>query len=389
METTIASSMMTADFTIGVEEEYQLVDPASGALRSRASELRREDWTGELVAELQETTIEVGTPVCVNMTDAEEHLSRLRLQAGTVAASHGLAIVAAGVHPFSTWEGHERPPLERYRAIEARYGRIARDEHIFGMHVHIGVPEHVDRLQLMNTVRHYLPHMLALSASSSFFEGADTGFASYRTILWRRWPNSGIPPRFESDAQFRHYVDTMLDAGVMADPWNLYWSMRPHPKYPTVEFRVMDVCPSLRDAAALAAFARALVHAAATGVITDDAPRHVPATIEQELLRVNEWRVARDGLDGRLIDTITGTGHQPVRDAIRALLDRISRSAEQLGDMDTLAHIERLLERGNAAERMRALHRQGASLRGLVDWLVSESLVGTGLDRRGTQRDSR
>jgi glutamate---cysteine ligase / carboxylate-amine ligase len=389
METTIASSMMTADFTIGVEEEYQLVDPASGALRSRASELRREDWTGELVAELQETTIEVGTPVCVNMTDAEEHLSRLRLQAGTVAASHGLAIVAAGVHPFSTWEGHERPPLERYRAIEARYGRIARDEHIFGMHVHIGVPEHVDRLQLMNTVRHYLPHMLALSASSSFFEGADTGFASYRTILWRRWPNSGIPPRFESDAQFRHYVDTMLDAGVMADPWNLYWSMRPHPKYPTVEFRVMDVCPSLRDAAALAAFARAPVHAAATGVITDDAPRHVPATIEQELLRVNEWRVARDGLDGRLIDTITGTGHQPVRDAIRALLDRISRSAEQLGDMDTLAHIERLLERGNAAERMRALHRQGASLRGLVDWLVSESLVGTGLDRRGTQRDSR
>jgi carboxylate-amine ligase len=255
--------------------------------------------------------------------------------------------------------------------------------------VHIGVPEHVDRLHLMNTVRHFLPHMLALSASSSFFEGADTGFASYRTILWRRWPNSGIPPRFQSDAEFRHYVDTMLDAGVMADPWNLYWSMRPHPEYPTIEFRVMDVCPSLRDAAALAAFARALVHAAANGVITDDALRHIPATIEQELLRVNEWRVARDGLDGRLIDTVSGAGHQPVRDAIRALLDRISRSAEQLGDIETLAHIERILERGNAAERMRVLHRQGATLRALVAWLVNESLVGTGLDRRGTQRDGK
>lgn len=380
--------MMTADYTIGVEEEYQLVDPTSGALRSRASDLRREDWTGELVAELQETTIEIGTPICADMADAVEHLSRLRLQAATVAASRGLSIVAAGVHPFSNWEGHERPPLERYRAIEARYGRIARDEHIFGMHVHVGVPENVDRLRLMNTVRHFLPHMLALSASSSFFEGADTGFASYRTILWRRWPNSGIPPRFASDTEFRQYVDIMLDAGVMADPWNLYWSMRPHPKYPTVEFRVMDVCPSLRDAAAVTAFARALVHAAATGVITDDAPSHVSASLEQELLRVNEWRVARDGLDGRLIDTQTGSGHVPVRDAIRATLDRISRSAEQLGDMATLAHVERILERGNAAERMRVIHREGASLRGLVDWLVSESMVGTGLDRRGTQRDS-
>ena len=389
MEQTIPTPVTTADFTIGVEEEYQLVDPASGALRSRASDLRREDWTGELVAELQETTVEIGTPVCADMADAEDHLSRLRLQAATVAASHGLAIVAAGVHPFSTWEGHERPPLERYRAIEARYGRIARDEHIFGMHVHIGVPDGIDRLSLMNVLRHYLPHMLALSASSSFFEGADTGFASYRTILWRRWPNSGIPPRFASDAQFRQYVDTLLDAGVMADPWNLYWSMRPHPKYPTVEFRVMDVCPSLPDAAALTAFARALVHAAATGVITDDAPQRVPLTIEQELLRVNEWRVARDGLNGRLIDTIAGTGHQPVRDSIRALLDRISRSAEELGDIGTLSHIERILERGNAAERMRVVHREGASLRGLVDWLVGESLVGTGLDRRSGQRDGK
>ena len=381
--------MTTADFTIGVEEEYQLVDPGSGALRSRASDLRNEDWTGELVAELQETTVEIGTRVCSDMADAEEQLSRLRLQASTVAASRGLAIVAAGVHPFSNWEGHERPPLERYRAIEARYGRIARDEHIFGMHVHIGVPDGVDRLALMNTVRHFLPHLLALSASSAFFEGADTGFASYRTILWRRWPNSGIPPRFDSQAEYRQYVDTMLDAGVMADPWNLYWSMRPHPKYPTLEFRVTDVCPSLRDAAALAAFARALVYAAATGVLTDDAPRHHGPTLEQELLRVNEWRVARDGLDGRLIDTVSGAGHMPVRDAVRALLDRVSRSAEELGDMATLAHVERILERGNAAERMRTVYRQGASLRGLVEWLVTESLVGTGLDRRSVQRESR
>jgi glutamate---cysteine ligase / carboxylate-amine ligase len=388
MEHTLHESASRAvEYTVGVEEEYQLVDPETGALRSHASTLRGDDWTGELIAELQETTIEIGTPICGSVAETEQHLSRLRLQAGTVAAAHGLAIVAAGLHPFSEWEGHERPPLERYRAIEARYGRIARDEHIFGMHVHVGVPDSADRLHLMNVLRHFLPHLLALSASSSFFEGADTGFASYRTILWRRWPNSGIPPRFESAAEYEHYVQTMLDAGVMADPWNLYWSMRPHPKYPTLEFRVTDVCPNLEDATAIVALARALVHATVTGVLEDESPRHLPATLEQELLRVNEWRVARDGLGGRLIDTATGTGHRAVRDAIRALLDRVSRSAEQLGDTAALAHIERILERGNAAERMRVLHRDGAGMRELVQWLVTESMLGTGLDRRNVQRN--
>lgn len=373
-------------YTVGVEEEYQLVDPETGALRSHATALRTEDWTGELVAELQETTIEIGTPICGSLGDVDEHLRRLRLQAGTVAAAHGVAIVAAGLHPFSEWEGHERPPLERYRSIEARYGRIARDEHIFGMHVHIGVPEQTDRLRLMNILRHYLPHMLALSASSAFFEGADTGFASYRTILWRRWPNSGIPPRFGSAEEFDHYVKMMLDAGVMADPWNLYWSMRPHPRYPTLEFRVTDVCPNVDDAIAIVALARALVHAAVEGTLEDESPRHLPATIEQELLRVNEWRVARDGLEGRLIDTLAGAGHRPVRDAIRTLVDRIGRSAEQLGDARALAHVERIVERGNASERMRMRSRDGATMKELVEWLVHESLLGTGLDRRGVQR---
>jgi glutamate---cysteine ligase / carboxylate-amine ligase len=380
-------STSAAPFTLGIEEEYQLVDPASGALRSRASELRREDWTGELVAELQETTIEIGTPICGSAADAGRELQRLRFQAATVASSNGLAIVAAGLHPFSTWEGHGRPPLERYRSIEARYGRIARDEHIFGMHVHVAVPDGTPRIALLNTVRQYLPHMLALSASSPFFEGADTGFDSFRTILWRRWPNSGVPPRFSSDAEFVRYVDTLLDAGVMADPWNLYWSARPHPTFPTIEFRVTDVCPNLQDAVAVAALARALVHAAATGVLADEAPRGLSAVLEQELLRVNEWRIARDGLDGRVIDVVTGVEHQPMRTAIRRLLDKVSPSADALGDTAALAHIETVLRRGNAAARMRRHHTQASTLRALVEWLVNESGVGTGLDRRATQRD--
>jgi glutamate---cysteine ligase / carboxylate-amine ligase len=387
MEHTVSEpSTAASTFTLGVEEEYQLVDPATGALRSHATSLREGDWTGELVAELQETTVEVGTPICTSAADAASQLQRLRFQADTVASSQGLAIVAAGVHPFSGWEGHRRPPLERYAEIEERYGRIARDEHIFGMHVHVGVPDDVDRLHVINVARHYLPHLLALAASSPFLEGSDTGFDSFRSIMWRRWPNSGVPPRFESDAEFRHYVELLLDAGIMADPWNLYWSMRPHPKYPTVEFRVMDVCPSLRDATAISALCRAIIHSVVTGVLTDAAPTNMSPVVEQELLRMNEWRAARDGLSARMIDTHTGASHEPIRTAISRLLDTVGRSAGELGDAAELAHVETILDRGNAADRMRRRLEEGGTLKTVVDWLVEESKVGTGLDRRAVQR---
>jgi carboxylate-amine ligase len=386
MEQTIATPAATT-FTVGIEEEYQLVDPATGELRDRATVLRRADWTGELVAELQESTVEIGTPICETTAEAQDQLQRLRFQASTVAHAHGVAIVAAGLHPFFAWQGHRRPALERYRSIEARYGRIARDEHIYGMHVHVAVPAGVERLRIMNIVRHYLPHLLALAASSPFLEGEDTGFASFRTILWRRWPNSGIPPRFDSETEYAHYVDTLLAAGIIQDPWNLYWSLRPHPTYPTVEFRVTDVCPSLRDAVGIAALARACVYAAASGVLTDDAPSHISPALNQEFLRANEWRVARDGLTASLIDTRTGTGQKPVRDAILSLLDTVGPCAEELGDSAELGHIETVLDRGNAADRMREEFNSSGDMRQVMAWLIDESLTGTGLDRRMSARD--
>lgn len=378
--------MQGTAFTVGIEEEYQLVDPRTGALRDHASVLRGEDWTGEISPELQESTIEIGTPVCSTAADAGEHLRRLRFQSSTVAQAQGVGIVAAGLHPFARWQGHRRPALERYSSIEARYGRIAKDEHIFGMHVHVAVPDDVDRLRVTNITRHYLPHLLALSCSSAFFEGGDTGFASFRTIMWRRWPNSGAPPRFASTAEFDRFVDLLLDAGVMADKGNIYWSLRPHARYPTVEFRVTDVCPNVRDAEAIAALCRALVYAAATGVL-DDAGADMGAVLEQELIRVNEWRVARDGLGARVIDATNGREHLPVRTAIRRLVDRVARCADDLGDSAALTHVETILERGNASERMRRQYQDGASLEDLVRWLVDETLVGTGLDRRVGQRE--
>jgi carboxylate-amine ligase len=168
-----------------VEEEYQLIDRDTGALRSMASAVRGMDWTGELVQELHETQVEIGTPVCRSAAEIARELARLRFQAATVSATRDLALVAAGTHPYSLWSGHAQTEDRRYERIAAKYGRIVLDEHIFGMHIHVAVPAGIDRVALINTVRHFLPHLLSLSGSSPYFEGDDTGFASWRSILWR------------------------------------------------------------------------------------------------------------------------------------------------------------------------------------------------------------
>lgn len=383
----VAIQSQTTSFTLGVEEEYQLVDPATGGLRSVASEVRAGDWTGDLAPELQETTVEIGTRICSTPGEVQEELARLRFRAATVSAAGNAALVAAGLHPFSRWEGHRRPDADRYREIERRYGRIATDEHIFGMHVHVAVPPGIERLHVVNVARHLLPHLLALSASSPFFEGGDTGFASFRTILWRRWPNSGIPPRFRTDADYERFVDALQASGLIMDRKNLYWSLRIHPAYPTVEFRVTDVCPSLADAVAIAALARTIVVAVAEGVLEDRTTRRLASGTEQELLRTNEWRVAREGLDAEIIDALDGGTHFPLRDALRRLLDRLLPIAESTGDVACYPAIEQILERGNAAARMRSIVAQGGTLGDVVDWLRRESVAGTGVDRRKTQRE--
>ena len=377
---------MAAMFTIGIEEEYQVVDPVTGALRSAGTRVREADWTDTIIPEMQESTIEIGTPVCSTAADARDQLQQLRVRTATVAESAGLAIIAAGLHPFSRWEGHTIPDNARYRSIVKRYGRIARDEHIFGMHIHVAVDPPTRRLELMNVLRHYLPHLLALSCSSAFFEGEDTGFASYRTILWRRWPSSGIPPRFRSEQEFESYVSSLLASGAILDRGNLYWSMRQHAAYPTIEFRVTDVCPSIDDAVAIGALARALVAAVADGKLEDESPKRLSSALEQEVLRANEWRASRDGLNAILVNGINGRDSETARDAIRRILDVVTPYATELGDAAAIAHVSTILSRGNAADRMREIWRQDASLTGLTDWLQAESVLGIGMDRRLVQR---
>lgn len=379
---------MRDEYTIGVEEEYQLVDAETGALRSRASDVLSADWADEIRGELHETTVEIGTQVCDSMQAVEQDLSRARFQAAATAAAEGLEIVAAGTHPFSGWQGHKIHKEERYLEMALRHDRIAREVNIFGMHIHVGIPDRFDRAVLMERVRGFVPHLLALSCSSPFLDAEDTGFASYRAILWRQYPYTGIPPRFDSDAEFSDFMELLLRSEAIRDRGNLYWSVRPHFSYPTIEFRATDACPRVEDAATIAGLARLLVAGVAEGAL--DGPDAGPLSPDawRAILTENEWHAARYGLDAFLTDPVEETGRTAVRAAVRRLLDALAGTAEAFGETEVLVRVEQLLERGNGADRLRRVYRESGSYEEVVRWLVRETRLGTGFDRRRSQRAS-
>lgn len=373
-------------FTIGVEEEYQLVSPGSGELRSRARDVLEVDWSGDLVPENQQTMLEIGTRVCDSAAQVGRELGRLRMQVASAADAVDLRMVAAGIHPFSRWEQQTRTPGDRYRRILERYGRVIRTEQIFGMHIHVALPERTDRAVVMNRVRAYIPHLLALAASSPIYEGEDTAYSSYRTILAQRLPHAGPPPRFPSEPEYRRFVDLLMNTGAIVDEYTLYWSIRPHPEYPTLEFRMTDVCPRVDDAVAIAAFVRALVASAAEGSL--NAPEvWCSESASDEILRHNLWSAARYGLGALRVDPAVAEGKEPLRDSVRRMVDQVGGTAQALGDGEALAGIDAILARGNGADRIRAATAECDGLPRLVDWLTRESLLGVGLDRRGEQRE--
>ncbi|MFW6078033.1 MAG: carboxylate-amine ligase [Gemmatimonadota bacterium] len=361
-------------FTVGVEEEYQLVDPVTGALVSRAGEVRAADPTGVVRAEIQATMLEVGTRPCRSVDALAAELSRVRAHARLAAARVDLAVAVAGLHPFSRWVDHHATDDARCRRLLARYRHVLRSEHVFGMHVHVAVPAGVDRIDVINRLRRYVPHLVALSASSPFFEGEDTGYASYRTVVAGRLPCSGLPPRCESERQHRALVRALVRSGVMEDARTSYWDIRPHPVHRTVEVRCPDACPRVADAVALAALVRALVAAAVERRVPAAGSGELPGTVEDAILAGDRWHAARYGLDARLTDP-DALGAVPARTAVRRLLDRIRPAAAALGDAEALTGISELLARGNAADRMRRHRSTGADWREIVRWLVHRSAV--------------
>ncbi len=366
--------MQTPSLTLGIEEEYQVVDPETGELSSYVSELLEE---GEIRLEnvhpeLHTSTLEVASAVCADVGEAREEVARLRRRVRDLAREDGREILAAGTHPSAS--GQEITPLSRFRGIHDDMAQLARRTLTFGLHIHVGIEDREFLVDAMNAARYFLPHLLCLSASSPFWHGRDTGLKSYRSVVWENFPRTGIPPRVGSWAAYERMVETLVATGCIEDGTKVWWDVRPNWSYPTLEFRIFDACPRLETTLCLAGLAQALVLKLWRLRRANLDFRRYPRSLVDE----NKWRALRYGPDGRLIDF----GRQeelPARDLVRELIeDFLADPIDELGTRQEVEHAYRILDEGASADRQLAVYEKTGSLEAVVDHLVAET--GAGLE---------
>jgi carboxylate-amine ligase len=367
--------MDAPSLTIGIEEEYQIIDPETRELRSYITELLeagRMVLSEHMKAELHQSIVEIGTKVCRTSSELRTELTRLRREIIALAGRSGLRIAAAGTHPFSSWLTQEITPMDRYAGVKEDMQSLADQLLIFGTHVHIGIEDREFLIDAMNVARYMLPHVLCLSTSSPFWMGRDTGLKSYRSIVFRNFPRTGIPRVFQSWADYTYHVDTLVRARSIPDGTKIWWDVRPNWNYPTLEFRICDVCTTIDEAVCVAAILQAIVAKAWKLRRENMTFRVYPA----ELIEENKWRAVRYGLDGKLIDF----GKQqdlPARDLIRELLEWfIGDVVDELGSRQDVNHAYTILERGSSADRQIATYRRTGDLRAVVDQLIRETASG-------------
>jgi carboxylate-amine ligase len=363
------------EFTIGVEEEYQIIDPQTRDLRPRGSLVLSEAQQRvghEVQPELYQSQIETGTPVCRTLADVRAEIIRLRREVIAAAGKAGSRIAAAGTHPFSHWEDQTLTPKPRYIGIAQDYQQLAREQIIFGCHVHIGISDREAAIQVMNRVRPWLSVMLALTANSPFWLGADTGYASFRTEIWRRWPMAGTPQVFASRAEYDHLVDSLTSIGLIEDGTKIYWDVRPSARFETLEFRVADVCMTVDEAVMTAGLARALAETCYGAVRRGEALERV----RPELLRAAKWHAARYGLDADLMD-VRAHRAVPARQMVEQFLAFLRPALEERKEWDEISGIVGgVMARGTGARRQREVYARTGRLEDVVDFVVEETAKG-------------
>jgi len=361
--------------SIGIEEEYQIVDPETRELRSYITEMLEEGklrMAEQIKAELHQSIVEVGTRVCTTPAEAKAELIRLRRGVMELAARKGLKIVAAGTHPFSNWQDQPITPFERYAGVKADMQMLAQQLLIFGTHVHIGIEDPEFVIDAMNVVRYLLPHVLCLSTSSPFWVGENTGLKSYRSIIFRNFPRTGIPPIMNSRSEFDQLKQTLVNTKCIPDGSKIWWDARPNQSYPTLEFRVCDVCTRVDECVAIAAIFQALIYKAWKLRRDNMTFRLYPSTLIDE----NKWRAVRYGLDGKLIDW-GKQEEKPARELIREMIEWfIGDVADELGSRREIEYAYRILEEGTSADRQLATFKRTGSLKAVVDQLIRETEEG-------------
>jgi glutamate---cysteine ligase / carboxylate-amine ligase len=346
-------------FTLGVEEEYQVVDGDSLALRPRADQVlhRAREIIGESVQpELNLSQIEVASEVCDSLAEVRAELVRLRRGLITAARESGNLILASGTHPFTEWLGQAITPKERYERLERVYQQLAREQLICGCHVHVCVLDREMAIRVMDMTRPWLAPLLALSANSPFWEGVDTGYASYRTEVFGRFPTTGTPLVLERREVYDRVVDELVRTRMIPDGSQLYWDIRPSTRFDTLEFRIADVCLSIDEAVMVAGLARSLVRTCYAAVEAGEPVDHP----RPELLQAARWRASRFGVEGELVDVFERET-VPARQVVDRLLDHLRPDLEEHGEWDEVsALVQQTLVRGTGARRQRdAFARRG------------------------------
>jgi carboxylate-amine ligase len=361
-------------FTLGVEEEFQIVDPQSGDLRSHVSELLASSAPmlgDQIKREMHQSIVEVGTRICGDVRELREEIFRNRRELANAAERVGLAVAAAGTHPFSRWEDQIISPGVRYDNIVEELQQLARSLLIFGLHVHVGVPDRSVMIDLMNEVRYFLPHLLALSTSSPFWMGRDTGLKSYRTTIFRRFPRTGVPDHFDSWSEYENYIQLLVDLHSIDDAKKIWWDVRPHPTFGTLEFRVCDV-PTSPDAAVMLG---ALVQAIVVKLYNLRVRNQGFRLYRRALIEENKWRAARYGLDGKLID-FGRRAEVPMRDLALELLEFIDDVVDDLGSRREVEYVHTVLREGTSADQQLAVFRQTNDLKAVVQHVIRQTRDG-------------
>lgn len=347
--------------TVGVEEEFLVTDRVTGALSPRADEIVAAASTAvaDITTELNLCQIEAATTICSTLDDVEHELTRLRRALEVYGAPLGLVALPVGTHPTSRWEDQQIDVSSaRYAVMEDRYQVVAREQVICGCHVHVAATDAELRIGTINRLRPWLATLLAMSANSPYWQGADTGYASYRTQIWQRWPTAGMPPELQGSQGFDDLVREMVSAGAIDDATHLYWYVRPSARFPTIEFRVCDVCLDPADAVTLTGLLRGLV-TVSMHENAHDAPLLLAGPAADYLLRAAVWRAARYGLEDRLFDPASGR-LAPAVAVVEGLLAHVRPALEEAGDWERVAAgVDRLVRNGNGAMWQRGVARKG------------------------------
>jgi glutamate---cysteine ligase / carboxylate-amine ligase len=361
-------------FTLGIEEEFQIIDPETRELRSHIQQILDDGkmmLKERLKAEMHQSVVELGTEICRDTAHAREQVVQLRSELAALAARAGLKIASAGTHPFSHWMDQPITVDERYATIVKDMQQIARANLIFGLHVHVGIPDREEGIDVMNQARYFLPHIYALSVNSPFWLGQNTGLKAYRQMIFERFPRTGIPDPFESLSEYEDYLQLLVATGCIDNAKKIWWDIRLHPFFNTLEFRICDAQSRVDDTIALAAVMQAVVfklHKLRRQNVTFRMYR-------RRLIDENRWRASRYGIDGKLID-FGRKCEIDERQLLHEMLEFIAPEVEELGSQREIVHIEKIIREGTGADRQLRVYEQTNDIKAVVDHIVKETYEG-------------